>query len=102
MSGGIHLLKALPGQLQGELKTQVVTVSGGPTLLPGDPLKSRKDFLVYNDSTTDTVFIGGSNVTDVIGIPLLPAGTFALQAGRAEVWATVSGSDVSVKVMEVA
>ena len=99
---GVHLLKSLPGQLHGDVRTQVVTISGGPTLLPLVVLQGRKDFLMYNNSTTDTIFIGGSDVSAVIGIPLSPQGSFGFQAGRSEVWATASGSDVCVRVMESA
>lgn len=95
------LLNQQAGQLHGELKTQVVTVSGGPTLVPPITLQGRKDFLLYNTSVIDTIFVGGSDVTPTIGIPVVPAGTFGFQAGRAAVWATASGSNVDVKIMEI-
>lgn len=101
MSGNIHLLSQLSGQLHGPVKTTVVTVSGGPTLLPADDLKGRKDFLLYNGGA-DTVFIGGSDVTPATGIPVASTGSFSMQAGRAKIYATVSGSNQSVRVMEVA
>lgn len=95
-----HLLKNLPGQLHGEIKTTVVTVSGGPTLLPSDPSTDRKDFLLYNGSP-DTVYVGGSDVTSTNGIPVSSDGSFSMQAGRVDVYATVSGSNQDVRVMEV-
>jgi hypothetical protein len=97
---GKFLLESQPGQLHGEVKTTLVTVSGGPTPLPEIPLKSRKDFLVYN-SGNQNLFVGGPNVTSASGIPVAVDGSFAFQAGRAAVYGTVSGTNQVVRVMEV-
>lgn len=94
------LLEAQAGQLHGKAVTTLVTVSGGPTLLPSVPLRGRKDFLVYNDDI-DTVFIGGADVTAANGIPVPTGGSFGFQAGRVEIYALVSGTNQDVRVLEV-
>ena len=96
---GKYLHSALPGQLHGEITTTLVTVSGGPTLLPTTPVAGRKDFLMYNGSV-DTVYVGGATVTISTGIPVLTGGSFGMQAGRSGVYATVSGVDRNVRVLE--
>ena len=98
---GKFLQLAQPGQLHGEVRVTVVTVSGGPSLLPADPLPQRKDYLVYNEGS-DTVYLGGASVTTVSGIPLISEGTFAAQLGRAELYAVASGTNQTVRVMEIA
>ena len=92
-------IQSLPGQLHGTAKTTVVTVSGGPTLLPAARLADRKDFLVYNSSGV-TVYLGGSTVTYDTGIPVPAGGSFALQAGRISIYAVVSGTNQTVRVFE--
>lgn len=96
------LLDQQAGQLHGNIKTQTITVSGGPTLIPAEPLAGRKDFLLYNNTGNDTIFVGGSNVTSDDGIPVLAGGSFGAQLGRSEVWAIVSGTNQTVRVMEIA
>jgi hypothetical protein len=100
MSSDKFTTQSLPGQLHGNVKTQIVTVSGGPTLLPPVPLANRKDFLVYNPGS-ETLYVGGSDVTISIGIPIPSGGSFGFQAGRAAVYATVSGANMPVRVMEI-
>jgi len=102
MNSGKYLLQQLPGQLHGTITTTLVTVSGGPTLLPAAPLQGRKDFLVFNDDGNDPVYIGGSDVLWTTGIPVLAGGSFGFQAGRAQVYATTSGAgDMAVRVLEI-
>lgn len=100
MPGDKFLIDALPGQLHGTMKTQEVTISGGPTLVPAIQLQDRKDFLIYNKSDA-TVFIGGSNVTPSIGVAVAAGGSFGCQAGRVNVYATVSGTNKNIVVMEI-
>jgi hypothetical protein len=98
---GKFILDQQPGQLHGPARTQLVTVSGGPTLLPGDPLAGRKDFLLYNPGP-DVVFLGGDDVTPSTGIPVSATASFSAQLGRAGIYATVSGTNQPVRIMEVA
>lgn len=100
MSFGKYDLMNLPGQLHGEVKTSVVTISGGPTLVPAIRLHDRKDFLIYNDSGV-TVYVGGSDVSISTGIPVANGGSFGFQAGRANVYATVSGTNQTIRLMEI-
>lgn len=100
---GKFLLSAQPGQLHGEAKSQDVTISGTyPTLLPPDPLTSRKDFLLHNGSG-ETIYIGGSDVNMYNGIPLDADGVLAMQLGRAELYAVCTSATVSgIRVLEIA
>lgn len=82
----------LSEQLHGPIVTTAVTVSGGPTVLPDDPLPGRKDAIVYNQGPS-LVYLGGEGVTWDDGIPVEVEGTFALPLARAGLYATVSGSD---------
>jgi hypothetical protein len=100
MSFGKYDLMHLPGQLDGEIKTSVVTVSGGPTLVPSIRLENRKDFLIYNDSGA-TVYVGGSDVSFTNGIPVANGGSFGFQAGRVDVYVTVSGTNRTIRLMEI-
>lgn len=95
------LLAQQAGQLHGEIRTQDVTVSGGPTLLPSDDLKSRKDFLLLN-GTGENIWLGGSGVTRHNGMLVLDNGTFRSQLGRAQLYATTASATVSgVRIMEI-
>jgi hypothetical protein len=87
------------GQLYGTAKSTAVTVSGGPSLLPGVRLANRKDFLMYNSSTV-TVFLGGSDVTTNNGIPVAAGTSFNMQAGAIQLYAVVSGTNQVVRVLE--
>ena len=98
---GKYLKEALHGQLHGTVSTTVVTVSGGPTLLPADPLQGRKDFLLYNVGP-DSVYVGGSDVTIANGIPVVAEGYLNAELGRATLYAVVSGTNQNVRVMEIA
>ena len=105
MSEGNQLLKHLPGQLHGTIRTTAITsVSGGPTLLeaPTGSLSSRKDFLLYNGSSS-TIYVGGSDVTRYNGVPVSATGSWGAQLGRATLYATtISGTTVSgVRIMEI-
>ena len=94
-----HLLRHLPGQTHGPVVTTAVTVSGGPTLLPPVALPDRKDFILYNEGS-DIIFIGGELVTVSDGIMVHPAGSFSIQAGRSKIYAVVSGTNQTVRVLE--
>jgi len=100
---GKHLLRHLPGQLHGEVRTYDVTISGTyPTLLPPDPIPDRKDFLLHN-STGETIYIGGAGVDRFNGIPVPADTVIGAQLGRAAMYAVSTSATVSgVRVMEVA
>lgn len=91
----------LSEQLHGPVKSSVVTVSGGPTSVPGTPLRRRKDVIIYNNGPS-TVYVGDENVSDITGIPVTVAGTFALPLARSELYATVSGASPwsTIRVLE--
>jgi hypothetical protein len=96
------ILDAQGGQMHGDIRTQDVTVSGGPTLLPADELKSRKEFSLHNGSGA-SIWLGGSDVTQHNGMPLADAASFKSKLGRAQLYATTAGPTVSgVRIMEIA
>lgn len=99
-----YLIESLPGQMHGDIATTDVTVSGGPTPLPGIPLAGRKDFVLQNGSAVD-IWVGGPNVTKFDGLKVSAGDTFNSQLGRASLWGvtvdtatTVSG----IRVLEIA
>ena len=100
MSSNKFALAQSHGQLHGEIKTTLVTVSGGPTLLPPNALKGRKDVTLYNAGTL-AVYVGGADVTDVDGKPLTAGAEMSLKLGRAEVYAVASGIDQLVRILEI-
>lgn len=53
-----------------------VSVGTAATLLNGAPHNNWVKFRISNNDNTDTVFIGGSNVTTTNGVPLLKQETF--------------------------
>ena len=53
-----------------------VTVGTAPTLINGAAHNNWVHFRISNNDNTDTVYIGGSNVTAGNGIPLLKLETF--------------------------
>jgi len=95
-----YTVRELHGQLHGEVKTTVVIVSGGPTLLTPAPLKDRKDMSLHNSGSV-TVYLGGVDVTINDGKPLAPGADFQIEAGRVEMYAVASGIDQLVRVFEV-
>jgi hypothetical protein len=102
MASGNQLLQHQAGQLHGEIKTQDVTVSGGPSLLPDPPLQGRK-FVHITNKTGGTIWLGGSGVAWWAGTEVADDGTFSLNLGRSQLYATTTSATVSgVRVMEIA
>ena len=98
-------IQELYGRAHGQVKTTDVTVSGTTaTALPSDPLDDRRDFLVVNTSS-DTIYVGGDDVSKFNGIPVASGIVFSVPLGRAELWAVTSAPHITVsgiRVMEIA
>ena len=103
MASDPKLSNELFGRYHDTIRTQDITLSGTfRTPLPLEPLKGRRDFLLYNYSST-TVFIGGSNVSKHIGIPVTSGTIFTIPAGRVDVYGITGGTTASgIRIMEIA
>ena len=101
MSNGSPVLKQLTEILHGDIETNDVTVSGGPTLLPATPLRARKFILVQNNSGAD-IYLGGSDVTIHDGFKVSNSGEFSLDLGRGQLYATNAASASGIRVIELA
>lgn len=88
--------------------TAQITVGDSPTPLRvgGTDLPNRKQLVVSNLDTSNTIYIGGSNVSLTNGFPLRPGQTITFDqkpGTSATVYAIApSGTTVTVAVMEVA
>lgn len=88
---------------RGTVTASAVTVTASLTPLPGTALADRRSMTIFNNSTSTTIYVGGSNVTSATGIPVPPQSYGpSLDAGpRNIVYAvTVSGS-ANVRVLEM-
>lgn len=89
--------------LRGFVKSRAVTVTTSLTTLPGEVLSYRRSIVVYNNSASTTVFIGGSDVTAAEGMPV-PAGTYSpsIDAGpRMIVYGIVASGSADVRTIEL-
>lgn len=90
--------------LNGFIKTTAVTVGTGLTKLPDyGELSSRRSLQIYNNSSTVTVFIGGSDVTATNGLPV-PTTSYSpvIDAGpKTILYGVTSSSTANVRVIEV-
>lgn len=89
--------------LIGFTKSNAVTVSTTLTPLPGTPLVNRRSLTVYNNSASNTFYIGGSDVTPSNGVPV-PAGTFSPSFDASPglvVYGITSSSTADARVLEL-
>ena len=85
------------------LRSSVVSVTTAATPLPAIPLEFRRALVIHN-SGSSTVFLGGSIVTTVAGLPLLAGEKIAFDIQNnqnVEVYAISTGT-VEVRIMELA
>lgn len=89
--------------LRGFAKTTAVTVTTALTPLPGEVLAYRRSLVVYNNSSSVTIYLGGSTMTFSDGIPVPPNSySPAFDAGpRMIVYARTSASTANVRVLEL-
>jgi len=89
--------------LRGWTKTRSVTVGTTRVPLPGEILSNRRSLLVFNNDSSETLYIGGANVVAGDGLPVL-AQTYSpvIDAGtRLVVYGIVSSGSIDVRTMEV-
>ncbi len=90
--------------LRGYVHTTAATVSTTLTPLPTyGVLNNRRSIMIFNNDDSDTVYIGGSDVTASNGLPVL-AQTYSpvIDAGvRMILYGVVSSGSANVRVMEV-
>ena len=90
--------------LQGFSKTTSVTVRTTLTKLPSyGVLNNRRTMILFNNSSTVTVYVGGSDVTTTNGMPILAQSySPAIDAGvYMIIYGVTSSSTADVRVMEV-
>jgi hypothetical protein len=90
--------------VNGFFKTTPATVSTSLTILPTyGVLANRRSMLIYNNSTTVTIFIGGSDVTANNGLPVPPSsyGPPLDNGTRTILYGITSGGSADVRVMEI-
>ena len=88
--------------LNGEMKTQAITVTSTITAIPTNALANRRTLIFYNNSNQN-VELGGSTLTYGEGLPILP-GTYSppLDAGaRLPIYAIVVSGTADVRVGEI-
>lgn len=88
--------------LQGYAKSTAITVGTSATALPSTPLGYRKSLVAYNNSSTVTLYVGGSDVTTANGIPVPPLSySPSFDAGGKLIVYGVTSSTADVRVLEM-
>jgi len=89
--------------LGGTVKTRAITVnSTTPTPLPDEVLAYRRSMVIYNNSSTIILYVGGSDVTSTNGMPVPPSSySPSFDAGpKMIVYGIAASSTINVRVME--
>jgi len=90
--------------LRGFIHTTAATVTTSLTKLPTyGVLDDRRAIMIFNNSSSTTIYIGGSNVTSLTGLPIL-AQTYSpvIDAGtRMILYGRTSAGSANVRVMEI-
>lgn len=87
--------------LAGTTKSRSITVGTTPTPLPDEVLSSRRSLVLYNNSS-QTLYVGGSDVTINNGMPV-PASSYspAFDAGeKMVVYGIVAATTANVRTLE--
>jgi hypothetical protein len=82
----------------------VDSTAGGTLLPPGGSLPTRRVIAVYNNDSTNAVYVGESGITETNGYPVA-AGTekaFAIAANLDLYAIAGAGNTVNVRIMEIA
>lgn len=89
--------------LRGFAKSRNVTVSTTPAPLPDEVLSYRRSLVAYNNSSTETLYVGGSDVSGTNGMPVPPKSySPAFDAGpRMIVYGVVATGSIDVRVLEL-
>lgn len=89
--------------LGGFAKSRAVTVTTALTPLPGEVLADRRSLVVYNNSASTTIFVGGSDVSAANGMPV-PAGTYSPAIDCSQnliVYAVTATGSADVRTLEL-
>jgi hypothetical protein len=87
--------------LKGSVKTTAVTVTSAATLLPDTALSQRRSLIIYNVSS-NTIYVGGSDVSTSNGIPILAGATSpSIDAGDQMKLYGIASSPSAVRIFEV-
>lgn len=88
--------------LAGTAKSRNITVGTSATPLPDEVLASRRSLVIYNNSS-QTLYVGGSDVTTTNGMPV-PASSYspAFDAGeKMVVYGIVASTTANIRTLEV-
>ena len=87
--------------LQGIVKTTNMTISTAVVAIPTSTLDNRRSIQVYNNST-NTLYIGGSDVTTTNGIPV-PSYSFsqALDMGKNMTLYGIATGSSNIRILEI-
>ncbi len=88
--------------LAGTAKSRNITVGTSATPLPDEVLASRRSLVIYNNSS-QTLYVGGSDVTTTNGMPV-PASSYspAFDAGeKMVVYGIVASTTANVRTLEI-
>src|SRR3990167_7834184 len=89
--------------LRGFAKSTSVTVTTALTVLPPETLAYRRSLIVFNNSSSTTVYIGGSTMVATDGLPVL-AQTYSptIDAGpKMIIYGKTTAGSADVRVLEV-
>lgn len=97
----VVVLNPEDGSAFGPLLSQQITVGGSAQAIPANPYEYRRAIAIYNESTTASVYIGGSNVTTSNGFPILPGEKFSIDISARGIIYAIASSSVSIRILEV-
>lgn len=83
--------------LRGLVHTTVTTITSVLSAIPGyGVLENRRSIIFYNNSSTVTIYVGGSTVTSSNGIPIDPKSySPSFDSGPTQVWYGVTSSGLA-------
>lgn len=87
--------------LAGTVKSRNITVTTSATPLPDEVLSSRRSLVIYNNSS-QTVYVGGSDVSTTNGMPV-PASSYspAFDAGeKMVIYGIVASTTANIRTLE--
>lgn len=88
--------------LRGFVKSTAITVGTTATPLPSTALAFRRSIVVYNNDSTNTLYLGGSDVSTAQGTPVPPLSySPPFDAGvKMIVYGIVAAATINVRVLE--
>lgn len=102
---GFNIEKRNPLQvdmvLSANIKSQAVTVSTSAVKLPATSMEGRRSILIFDNSTTIDLYIGGSDVTTTNGIPITAKSTITIDANEDVDVYGIASESINVRVLEM-